>query len=99
MMFTVRNDSLDPYENLAREEYLLKHRKMGDYLLLWRNRPSVIIGRNQVAGEEVRMTYARAHGIPVVRRMSGGGVDPPLPSAGCEGTLRAGNPGGDQRPK
>jgi lipoate-protein ligase A len=68
------NDLLDPFRNLALEEYILKHEDRGDILILWRNRASVILGRNQIAGEEADLSYARARGIPVVRRMTGGGA-------------------------
>lgn len=66
-------DNHDAYFNLASEEYLLK-RKGGYYIYLWRNAPAVIIGINQNAVSEVNLGYTEAHGIKVVRRMTGGGA-------------------------
>ena len=69
----IRTTCTDPHWNLAAEEYYLLHGE-GDLFLLWRNGPSVIIGRNQNAYGEVDTAYATEHGIPVVRRLSGGGA-------------------------
>lgn len=66
--------SLDPGYNLAFEEYVLTHRRTGDYLLLWQNGPAVVIGRNQNAEEEINRAFVEAHGIRVVRRATGGGA-------------------------
>lgn len=69
------NDSYttDPYWNLAAEEYFLTCGKEPT-LRLWRNRPSVIIGRYQNAAAEVDRRWVEEHGVPVVRRLSGGGA-------------------------
>ncbi len=65
----------DPATNLAIEEYVLRHLDPArDYMLLTRNTPSVIIGRNQNPLEEVNDTCVRKMGIPVLRRISGGGT-------------------------
>ncbi|MDR2931773.1 MAG: lipoate--protein ligase, partial [Oscillospiraceae bacterium] len=58
---------------LALEEYALTVLKR-DLIMLWRNAPSVIIGRNQNAAEELDMDYIRENAIPVIRRQSGGGA-------------------------
>lgn len=64
--------SLSPAYNLAFEEYICG---LGcDVFMLWRNSPSVIIGRFQDMDSEVDTEFARAHGINVVRRNSGGGA-------------------------
>ena len=63
-----------PAYNLAMEEFLLRNRREGTIFLLWQNAPSVIIGRNQVAASEVNLAFARARGIPVLRRLTGGGA-------------------------
>ena len=63
----------DPYWNLAAEEYLLK-RWDAPVFRLWRNRPAVIVGRNQNAHAEINRPYVEEHGIAVVRRLSGGGA-------------------------
>ncbi len=65
----------NPYRNLALEEHLFSALPKGDRaLFLWRNRPSVILGRFQSAPAEVDLAEADARGISVVRRLSGGGA-------------------------
>lgn len=66
--------SQDPFYNLAFEEYVLARRTVGDYLLLWQNDSTVVIGQNQNAEEEVNQAFAEKHGIRVVRRTTGGGA-------------------------
>ncbi len=58
---------------LAMEEYVARHIEEPDAFFLWQVPPSVIFGRNQVAGNEVNTDYCRQHGISVYRRKSGGG--------------------------
>ena len=41
---------------------------------LWQNRPSVIIGHNQDAGQEVNLDYLMRNGIVLARRVTGGGA-------------------------
>ena len=67
------NESTDPYYNLAAEEYLLCHTS-GDIFFLWRNSPTVVIGKNQNAFAEIDTRFTKEHGIAVVRRLSGGGA-------------------------
>lgn len=62
-----------PWRNCALEEYLLTERP-GDVLLLYINLPSVIVGRNQSVEAEVDTEYCRREGIPVLKRLSGGGT-------------------------
>ena len=66
--------SQDPAYNLAFEEYVLAHRTEGDYLILWQNDNTVVIGRNQNAEEEIDRAFVEAHGVRVVRRTTGGGA-------------------------
>lgn len=74
-MKTILNDSLDPRYNLALEEYVLKHLDTDeDFVLLWQNANSVIIGRNQNTVEEVHAQYVKQHDVNVVRRITGGGA-------------------------
>lgn len=74
-MKTILNTSVDPYFNLALEEYVLKNIDCEeDILLLWVNAPAVILGRNQVVYGEVNVGYCEKHGIPILRRISGGGT-------------------------
>lgn len=75
MLFVDNNAITDPRLNLAFEEYLLRYVEEEEALLLFYiNEPSVIIGRNQNTIEEIDPDYIAAHGIHVVRRLSGGGA-------------------------
>lgn len=69
----IHNTSTDPAFNLAAEEWLLRHTEQ-DVFMLWRNAPAVIVGRNQNARAQIDETYVRARGLPVIRRLSGGGA-------------------------
>ena len=62
--------SLSPAYNLAFEEYICGLKI--DVFMLWRNSPSVIIGRFQDIESEVFTDFADARGIQVIRRNSGG---------------------------
>jgi lipoate-protein ligase A len=74
-MLYIPNDSLDPRFNLALEEHVLKGlRGDNSYLLLWRNSPSVIIGRFQNTLDEINSEYIKENGVNVVRRITGGGA-------------------------
>lgn len=73
-MYYLETGSLDPAYNLAFEEYVLCNRLAGDYLLLWQNESSVIIGLNQNTKEEINEAFVSEHGIKVVRRTTGGGA-------------------------
>ena len=69
------HDGTDPGVNLALEQAVLGDPAgREDCCWLWTNAPSVILGRNQVLEAEVDVPYARAHGIPVYRRDTGGGA-------------------------
>lgn len=70
----LETNSTDPYFNLAFEEYVLLHRTKGNYLLLWQNDNTVVIGQNQNTIEEIDYDYVRKHNIAVVRRSTGGGA-------------------------
>lgn len=75
-LVTIDNEGIDdPRVNLAIEEYALREfDPRYTYLLFYVNRPSIILGRNQNALEEINLRYVRERGIPVVRRLSGGGA-------------------------
>lgn len=69
------NDCVDPFYNMAMDEYLLGCGDLKEpVFLLWRNRPSVIIGQNQNPFTEVDLGYAAGRGIELVRRVTGGGA-------------------------
>jgi len=59
--------------NLATEEFLLKE-TLSDYFMIYRNKPSVIIGKHQNALAEINHSYLHENGINLVRRLSGGGT-------------------------
>ncbi len=67
MMLLWQSNSLNAADNLAYEERLLNAGKPG--VLLWQSTPAVIVGRHQIIADEVRQI-----GIPVYRRISGGGA-------------------------
>lgn len=74
-MIYIRNNSNDPFYNLAFEEYFFKSETIDDaILLLWQNGPSVIIGRYQNTIEEINEDFIDKNNINVVRRNTGGGA-------------------------
>ncbi|ODV89108.1 hypothetical protein CANCADRAFT_133781 [Tortispora caseinolytica NRRL Y-17796] len=67
----------DPRVNLAIENFLfrtLSKFNTSHCLFLYKNSPSVIIGRNQNPWRECNVPYLESHNIPIVRRFSGGGT-------------------------
>lgn len=64
----------NPFYNLASEEYILRTRTNGNHLLLWQNNNTIVIGQNQNAEAEINRAFVEAHGIHVVRRITGGGA-------------------------
>ena len=68
------SSSLDPYFNLATEEYFLKNDIFDeDILFLWQGNRAFVIGRNQNPFTEVNPKYFDTE-IPIIRRISGGGT-------------------------
>ncbi len=59
--------------NLGLEEHLLRSLR-GDVFLLWRHRPAIIIGKYQHAYREINVESVQQKGLPVIRRMTGGGA-------------------------
>ena len=74
MRYYLETGQTDPAYNLAFEEYVLLNKKEGDFLLLWQNENAVIVGRNQNTEEEIDRAFVEAHGVKVVRRVTGGGA-------------------------
>ena len=64
----------NPWWNMAFDEWLLQCGPDEPVFRLWRNEPSVIIGHNQVAAQEVNLDYLEEHGIKLARRVTGGGA-------------------------
>ena len=73
-MIYIETNSLDPCFNLAFEEYILTHKVTGDWLILWQNHNTVVVGLNQNPLEEIDPDFVRTHHVTVVRRMTGGGA-------------------------
>ncbi len=72
----IENYSTSPQHNLAFEEYVFKNLDLedGGYVLLWINKPAIIVGKNQNTIEEINMEYVKENNIEVVRRVTGGGA-------------------------
>lgn len=72
MLFIVSPSYSAPF-NIASEEHILNS-YAEDVFLLYRNAPSIIVGRNQNTLAEINLPWVREHQIPVVRRLTGGGT-------------------------
>ncbi len=59
---------------LAAEEYIAEQFPEGSYFFTWQIGPTVVMGRNQVAHQEVDLDFCHREGIDVIRRRSGGGA-------------------------
>jgi lipoate-protein ligase A len=70
------SEETDPAINAAMEEWLL--RESGGVkepsFMIYANKPSVLMGRNQNVLAECNEAYCRENGITVMRRISGGGT-------------------------
>ena len=66
--------SVNPYYNLAFEEYVLNNMREGNILILWQNDNTIVVGQNQNTEAEINRSFVEAHGINVVRRSTGGGA-------------------------
>ena len=66
--------STDPCFNLAFEEYVLKNKTQDEWLILWQNANTVVVGLNQNTAGEINQAFVDKHGVTVVRRQTGGGA-------------------------
>ena len=70
------SQSKDIFENLALEEWLYRNANFEEcsYLLMWRNNPTVVIGRHQNVWKEANIPLLQAANVCLARRYSGGGA-------------------------
>ena len=59
---------------LAAEEYIAENLPEDSYFFTWQIGSTVVMGRNQVAQQEVNLDFCHRNGIDVCRRRSGGGA-------------------------
>lgn len=67
------SDSRNPVDNLAMEEALLASCSKA-FVLLYENESAIVIGRFQNPWRECHIAAVRRAGIPILRRISGGGT-------------------------
>jgi lipoate---protein ligase len=65
----------DPFVNLALDEFAVRNLNPDDeYVILYINDPSIIIGKHQNPLEEADLDFLRENKIKLARRISGGGT-------------------------
>ena len=74
-MIYIETGSEDVYFNFGLEYYFTMEKQLSEpVFLFWRTTPTLMVGKYQNTLEEINGPYAEAHGIHIVRRMSGGGT-------------------------
>lgn len=74
-LFVLESMSTDPFFNLALEEYFFEKKDNNhNYLILWQNYRTIVIGKYQNTYAEINAKYVKEHHINVARRLSGGGA-------------------------
>ena len=74
-MIYIESSSLDPYYNLALEEFVfekLDHSR--SYFMLWQNQNTIVVGKYQNTAEEINQEAVERYHTKVARRLSGGGA-------------------------
>lgn len=74
-MIYIETGSSDVYYNFGLEYYFTLEKQLPETVFLfWRTTPTLMVGKYQNVLEEINKPYADAHGIHIVRRMSGSGT-------------------------
>lgn len=74
-MIYIETGSEDACYNFAVEDFVISDGRWKEpVLLFWRTRPTLMVGSFQNVYAEINVSYAKAHGIEIVRRRSGGGT-------------------------
>lgn len=73
-LYYIDNKCTNPYYNISLEEYILTNKIDMNFLILWQNNNTVVIGCNQNAYEEVNPDFITKNAVHVVRRTTGGGA-------------------------
>lgn len=71
----IESTGVNPHRNLAMEEYLFSRCEEDEVILyLWQNENTIVIGKNQNAWKECRISKIEEEGAVIARRISGGGA-------------------------
>jgi lipoate-protein ligase A len=73
MVKLILQQNLNPYFNIASEEYLLRSFS-DDFIYIYRCSPSIVVCKHQNTFAEINIRLVEQRSIPVVRRLSGGGA-------------------------
>ena len=68
------NKCKNPYYNLALEEYIFSMKDQNEYVIIWQNDNSIIVGKHQNTNKEINMDKAKEYKCNIVRRNTGGGT-------------------------
>jgi lipoate-protein ligase A len=72
MLRKIISHSTDPFTNLSLEHFIFK--QSIKTILIYRNNPSIILGKNQSIFKEINIKKALELGVLIARRESGGGA-------------------------